>query len=228
MRTVIFDLDGTLADTSGDLLEAANVCFRDMGYGDVLLHGQDAGVALRGGRMMLSHGLRRLDAYDEAVVNRYYPILLEAYSAAIDHHTFLYDGAMAAVDQLISMGYGVGVCTNKPEALADQLLRSLGVRSAFAALVGADTLPVRKPDPAPLIETARRAGGDPAQCVLVGDSDTDRNTARAAGVPSILVTFGPSGDDMAALSPEGLLHDYAQLADLVTQLIGPATENAGQ
>ncbi len=220
MRTVIFDLDGTLADTSGDLLEAANHCFRHMGHGDVLFHGQDAAVALRGGRMMLTHGLKRVGAYDESTVLAYYPMLLEAYSQSIDTHTQFYPGALDAVEGLKSAGYGVGICTNKPEALADQLLTQMGVRDQFASLVGADTLPVRKPNPEPLREAARRAGGHPDLCVLIGDSDTDRNTARAAGVPSVLVTFGPSGADMAALEPEALLHHFDDLPEVVTSLIG--------
>jgi len=222
MRTVIFDLDGTLADTSGDLIEAANVCFRQMGYGDVLSPSDDAGIALRGGRMMLTRGLERVGAFEEARVLEYYPVLLEAYERAIDHHTVLYPGAMEAIDVLTSRGYGVGICTNKPEGLADTLLQKLGVREAFASLIGADTLPVRKPDPEPLREAARRAGGDPALTCLIGDSDTDRNTSKAAGVPSVLVTFGPSGADMAALKPEALLSDFADLPDLVEALIGPA------
>jgi phosphoglycolate phosphatase len=220
MRTVIFDLDGTLADTSGDLLAAANACFRQMGHGDVLTHPGDAGIALRGGKRMLTEGLKRVGDYQEATVEAYYPVLLEAYRAAIDLHSFLYPGAMEAVEALKTKGYGVGICTNKPEALAEQLMRSMGVRDAFASLVGADTLPVRKPDPAPLFEAARRAGGDPARTILIGDSDTDRNTSAAAGVPSVLVTFGPSGEDMAALKPEALLHRYEDLPGLVDQLIG--------
>ncbi|MEQ9693660.1 HAD-IA family hydrolase [Shimia sp. SDUM112013] len=220
MRTVVFDLDGTLADTSGDLLAAANTCFRAMGHGDVLSVATDAGTALRGGKAMLTLGLTRLGRMDAAVVEAYYPMLLEAYGAALDHHTVLYPGAMDAVGALRDLGYGVGICTNKPEALAEKLMVSLGARTAFGALVGADTLPVRKPDPEPLFETARRLGGDPAKTVLIGDSDTDRNTARAAGVPSVLVTFGPSGEDMAALKPEALLHDYADLPDIVQGLIG--------
>lgn len=222
MRTVIFDLDGTLADTSGDLLAAANHCFRQMGHGDVLVHGQDAGVALRGGRMMLTHGLKRVGAYDEEVVNAYYPVLLDAYAQAIDIHTTFYPGALQAVEALKAAGYGVGICTNKPEALAELLMTRLGARALFGSLVGADTLPVRKPDPAPLREAARRAGGHPDHCILVGDSDTDRNTARAAGVPSILVTFGPSGDDMAALQPEALLHHFDDLPAIVAELVGAA------
>jgi phosphoglycolate phosphatase len=79
---------------------------------------------------------------------------------------------------------------------------------------------VRKPHPEHLFETVRRAGGDPAQCLLVGDSDTDRNTSKAAGVPSILVTFGPAGGDMAALTPEALLERYADLPDMVERLLG--------
>ncbi|GAA6162791.1 phosphoglycolate phosphatase [Pelagimonas sp. KU-00592-HH] len=220
MRTVVFDLDGTLADTSGDLLAAANACFRDMGEGDVLSVETDAGTALRGGKAMLTLGLTRIGRMDQATVEKYYPVLLEAYGAAIDTHTVMYPGAMEAVGVLSDMGYGVGICTNKPERLAEQLMASLGVRDAFGALIGADTLPVRKPDPLPLAETARRLGGDPAQTVLIGDSVTDRETARNAGVPSVLVTFGPSGEDMAALEPEALLQDYADLPALVQALIG--------
>ncbi|MFT5341234.1 MAG: phosphoglycolate phosphatase [Paracoccaceae bacterium] len=220
MRTVIFDLDGTLADTSGDLIASANVCFRKMGLGDVLDPAHDAGIALRGGRMMLRRGLERVEQFDAAVVDEYYPVLLEAYAQAIDVHTVLYPGAMEAVEALKTQGYGVGICTNKPEGLADLLLTRMGIRDAFGSLVGADTLPVRKPDPAPLQEAARRLGGDPARCVLIGDSDTDRNTARNAGVPSVLVTFGPSGADMAALKPEALLERFIDLPGVVRQLIG--------
>ncbi|WP_158964138.1 HAD-IA family hydrolase [Chachezhania sediminis] len=223
MATVIFDLDGTLADTSGDLIAAANHCFRHMGLGDVLDPVADAKVALRGGRMMLRTGLTRVGHEAggiEAETDRYYQTLLDAYAEAIDHHTVLYPGAMEAVEQLVTDGLKVGICTNKPEALADLLLQRLGVRDAFASLVGADTLPVRKPDPEPLREAVRRAGGDPARSILVGDSDTDRNTAKAAGVPSVLVTFGPAGPDMAALEPEALLDDYADLPALAVRLIG--------
>ncbi|MCF6232713.1 MAG: HAD-IA family hydrolase [Rhodobacteraceae bacterium] len=220
MRSVIFDLDGTLADTSGDLLAAANVCFRDMGLGDILLPQNDAGLALRGARAMLKHGLTRAGRYDAAVVEQYFPVFLEAYGGAINIHTTLYPGAMAAVEALKSQGYRVGICTNKPEGLAETLLVSLGVRASFASLIGADTLMVRKPNAEPLREAARRAGGDPGKTVLVGDTDTDRDTARAAGVPSILVTFGPSGADMAALKPEALLDDYADLPAIVAGLIG--------
>jgi phosphoglycolate phosphatase len=221
MKTVIFDLDGTLADTSGDLIEAANVCFRDMGVGNMLDPVTDAGTALRGGRAMLSLGLQRLErANDADVLNHYYPVLLEAYAKDIDSRTVMYDGAMDAVEALKTLGYGVGIATNKPEGLAEELLRRLGVRDAFASMVGADTLSVRKPNPEHLFEAARRAGGDPALTCLIGDTDTDRNTARNAGVPCVLVTFGPAGGDMAALEPEALLDHYKDLPDIVTNLLG--------
>jgi phosphoglycolate phosphatase len=223
VKTVVFDLDGTLADTSGDLIAAANHCFRAMGAGDVLDPKADAGVALRGGRAMLTRGLEKLGRSDEGeLIDRYYPVLLEAYGDEIDRHTYLYPGAMEAVVALSEAGYLCAICTNKPEALAETLMRRLGVRDHFAALLGADSLPVRKPDPEHLFETARRAGGLPERCLLVGDSDTDRKTARAAKVPSVLVTFGPSGEDMAALEPEALLHDYAHLGGIVRDLIGEA------
>jgi phosphoglycolate phosphatase len=218
MRTVIFDLDGTLADTSRDLVAAANVCFRELGLGDLLDPAGDAGTALRGGRAMLKLGFSRVEGFGEGDISRAYPRLLEAYAEGIDRHTVIYPGAMAAVERLKADGYGVGICTNKPEGLAETLLVRLGVRGAFGALVGADTLTVRKPDPAPLFETVRRLGGDLARTCLVGDSDTDRKTAAAAGVPSILVTFGPAGGDMAALQPEALIGHFDELPGAVARL----------
>ena len=218
MKSVIFDLDGTLADTSRDLVSAANACFQSLGLGDLLDPVTDAGTALRGGRAMLALGFSRVQGYGPADVSRLYPELLLAYAQGIDRHTLVYPGAMDAVDRLKSRGYAVGICTNKPEGLAQELLTRLGIRAAFGALVGADTLPVRKPDPAPLWETVRRLGGDLTRTCLVGDSDTDRKTAAAAGVPSILVTFGPAGGDMAALQPAALLDHYDDLPAIVEDL----------
>lgn len=220
MRGVIFDLDGTLADTSGDLIAAANACFRDLGLGDLLDPETDAGTALTGGRAMLRLGFSRTGTHGEDEVDRQYHPLLEHYATAIDQHTTLYPGAMDAVGEIKEAGYKVAICTNKPERLARQLLSSLGVLEDFAAVLGADSLPVRKPNPEHLRETARRAGADPSRVVLVGDTDTDRSTSRNAGVPSILVTFGPAGGDMAALEPEGLISCYSQLHGEVKRLIG--------
>lgn len=220
MRTVIFDLDGTLADTSGDLLAAANACFRAMGEGD-LLGPEDAGTALRGGRAMLLLGMQRLGRADDfATIDAWYPRLLEEYDAALHHTTVLYPGAVEAIGTLQGADIRTGICTNKPERLAHKLLVALGVRDLFGSLVGADTLPVRKPDAAPYRASVERAGGAVERSLLVGDSVTDRETARAAGVPSVLVTFGPSGDDMAALEPEHLLQAYGDLPGVVELALG--------
>ena len=217
---VIFDLDGTLADTSGDLIAAANHCFRGLGLGDLLDPATDAATALRGGRAMLRLGFGRVEGYGEDEVDRQYQVLLDAYADAIDHHTVLYPGAMDAVERLSTNGYVVGIATNKPEGLAEKLMTSLGVRGAFASLIGADTLQVRKPDPAHHFEAVRRAGGDVRRSLLVGDTATDRDTSRNAGVPSVLVTFGPGRDAVLRLDAEATIDSYDELDAVVARLIG--------
>ncbi len=221
MATVVFDLDGTLADTSGDLLAAANAVFRLWGYGDVLDPGaqRDRSTAMKGGRAMLRLGLERLQgAADEARVDAGYGPLLEAYGAALSAQTRLFPGAEAAIGQLLQDGHRTAVCTNKPEGLAEALLQELGVRDLFGALVGADTLPVRKPDPAPLHAAVARAGGGGEPVVLIGDTVTDRDCARNAGVACVLVTFGPDGKAVASLEPDALLGHYDGLQTCLSGL----------
>ena len=220
MRCVIFDLDGTLADTAGDLIAACNAALGALGHAPQLVMGADDAVAFGGGRAMLRLAAERLALGDgAAMVEAGYPLLLSAYGEAIDTHTTLYPGAMEAVYRLKSNGVAVGICTNKPEGLAETLLARLGILGDFAALVGADTLPVRKPDPAPLVEAVARAGGALERSVLIGDTVTDRETARAAGRPCALVTFGPTGRAVADLEPEALIDHYDGLDAIIDRLI---------
>lgn len=215
--TVVFDLDGTLADTSADLIAAANACFESRGLGCLLDPATDAGIAFHGGRAMLRAGYARMPADtllppDAEDVD--FPRLLSFYDDCIAVSTQLYPGVSAALDQLTTAGHILTVCTNKPEGLADKLLIALGIRDRFQALIGADTLPVRKPDPRPYAASVERAGGTVAHSILIGDTETDLKTARAAGVRVALVSFGPEGEGIARLNPDALLDSFAALPAL--------------
>ncbi|MDB4558963.1 HAD hydrolase-like protein [Amylibacter sp.] len=220
MKSVIFDLDGTLADTSADLIAAANACFEGMGQGKPLDPVADALTAFHGGRAMLRLGYQRVqDDWSEDLVDAQYPFLLDYYADHIAVHTTLYPSVVPVLEELKRRGFALGICTNKPEGLAETLMGQLGIRDMFGALLGADTLPVRKPDPEHLWETIRRVGGDLGRSALIGDTDNDRSAARNANVPSVLVTFGPSGREIEALEPEALLNHYNELPDLADRLI---------
>ncbi|KEO51532.1 HAD-IA family hydrolase [Thioclava pacifica] len=225
MRTVVFDLDGTLADTSGDLIAAANACFTARGHAAQLDPASDALIAFHGGRAMLTAGYDRLgipeDEREALIEADYYP-LLAYYGENIDRHTTLYPGAVAAVQALRAQGYATAICTNKPEGLARDLLAKFEISELFDALIGADTLPLRKPSPEPYHAAVERAGGTVSASLLVGDTNTDRETARAVGVPCILVTFGPEGRAIERLAPEALLDHFDALPDLVAGMLGSA------
>lgn len=220
MRTVIFDLDGTLADTGADLITAANLSLTRGGFQVALDPVADKSTAFHGGRAMLTLALTRLKGEVQASdIEPLYLDFLKIYGDVLDNETRFYPGALEAVETLRSAGFATGICTNKPEGLAETLMTRLGGRGLFDTLIGADTLPVRKPDPAPYVAAVEGAGGIVKHSLLVGDTVTDRKTAIAAGVPCILVTFGPDGTDVADLKPEGLLPDFAALPALVEDLL---------
>ena len=218
--TVVFDLDGTLADTSGDLIAAGNACFIDRGLGPLLDPARDALVAFQGGRAILQAGYARIPAdtiLPPEALEQDYPRLIAHYGRAIAHHTRLYPGVENALDALADAGHLLAVCTNKPAALAETLLVELGIRGRFAAMIGADTLPVRKPDPRPYVAAVEATGGSVARSFLIGDTDTDLRTARAAGVPVALISFGPEGKGLARLAPDAMLDHYDDLPALARE-----------
>ncbi|MBC9245797.1 HAD hydrolase-like protein [Paracoccus sp. 11-3] len=221
--TVVFDLDGTLADTSGDLIAAANACFQARGLDDLLDPMADALTAFHGGRAMLRLGYSRMardTLLPPGAEEQDYPRLLDHYGRNIAVHTRLYPGVEEALRQLQADGVKLTVCTNKPEGLAETLLTELGIRHLFGGLIGADTLPVRKPDPRPYRAAVDAVGGTVAQSFLVGDTDTDRKTAAAAGVRVALVNFGPEGDAIARLGPDAVISGFAELPTLARKWLG--------
>lgn len=224
MKSLIFDLDGTLADTGGDLIAAANATFRDLGFDAPLDVVTDAEVGLQtGGRAMLKHGFMRLGIqYSEAEIEKYYQPLVDNYAKGLCIHSHLYPGCKSALERLRVSGVPMAVCTNKPARLAEPLLSEFGISHYFKTVIAADTLAVRKPHPEPLWAAIEACGGDPKQSILVGDSVTDRETARRAGAASMLVTFGPLADKVRAFEPQMLLNSYAELDNLLDEFWGQA------
>ncbi|MEM6743944.1 MAG: HAD-IA family hydrolase [Pseudomonadota bacterium] len=217
----VFDLDGTLVDTAADLIEGANRRLSALGLSGRLDPVADAGIAGRGGKAMLRLGYERSSvSFAEADVDAAWPGFIEDYEAVIARESRFFPGALDAVEALRAAGWRIAICTNKPERLARRLLDALGEAERFQALIGADTLPVRKPDPAPFHAAVRDAGGAPGRGVMIGDTVTDRRTAAAAGAPCVLMDLGTSADDLRSVGAEAVLRDYAELPATLTALAG--------
>jgi phosphoglycolate phosphatase len=217
-KAVLFDLDGTLVDTAPDLVRALNAVLATEGLAPVALQAA-IGMVGRGGRVLIETAFatagRRLDA---AALDRLTTIFIDHYTAHIADDSRIYAGVEAALDRFAAAGWLLAVCTNKFESLTRQLLDVLGLAPRFAAISGQGTFPWRKPDPRVLTETIRLAGGTPQRAVMVGDSETDVETARAAGIPVVAVTFGYSTVPVATFAPDRLIGHFDELWDAVASL----------
>ena len=141
------------------------------------------------------------------------------YEKNISTKTFFYPGVRRALKILKQADFKLGICTNKPAYLAEKLMSDLNFRAEFCSLVGSDSIPFKKPHPEHYFESVRRCGGDIEKSLLVGDTITDYDTARAAGVPIILVDFGPGRHNIKGLKPDAFLSDYCDLFDICKDLI---------
>ena len=209
----IFDLDGTLAHTAPDLVGTANDLFAERGFPPMPLSVAETTAGFGGKALIRAAFDYAKHPIDEREVDALYQPFLDRYAERIADESMLYDGVIETLDTLEARGWIVGVCTNKPEGLARTLLHRLDVLHRFVALVGADTLPVRKPDPVALLTTIERCGAEAHYSVMVGDTDTDRNTARNADIPCIMTSFGYSDTPVAEMEPEAVVDSFDEMVE---------------
>ena len=217
-RIVVFDLDGTLVDTAPDLINALNF---------ILVREGLAPVPLASARNMIGAGARKLlerglelegRTVSLAELDRLTDDFINHYAEHIADASRPFDGLEAALDDLQSSGYRFAVCTNKLEWLSKRLLDRLNLSPRFAAICGADTFGVSKPDPAILRQTVARAGGELSSAIMVGDAGPDVGVARRAGIPVICVSFGYTEVPVADLKPDRVIDHMRELRGAIESL----------
>lgn len=219
--TIVYDLDGTLADTAGDLMGALNFVLDREGLPTLPVENARSLLGA-GGRALIQRGFAASGhELSPQKLEMLFGDFLAHYNDHIDIHTRLYPGVLAALDVFDSAGWAQAVCTNKMEASAKMLMEKLGVAERFAFICGQDTFGVGKPDPKPLIGTIEGSGGTTSRAIMIGDSATDIKTARAAGLPVICVDFGYTDIPVTELGPDRVISHFDELEAAVAQVMGP-------
>ncbi|HEX8402022.1 MAG TPA: phosphoglycolate phosphatase [Allosphingosinicella sp.] len=213
--TIAFDLDGTLADTAPDLAAALNHALAMLGRRPIEPDSVRYLVG-HGARALLRRGLAVTGEASEELVERGFPHFIHFYAAHICVRTRAYPGVEAALEALDAEGVRLALCTNKPEMLTVKLLAALGWEGRFGGIVAGDTLPLRKPDPAPLFEAIDRAGG--GRAAFIGDSIIDAETARAARLPFVAVSFGFSDRPVTEFGATAIINSFDALVPTLLQL----------
>jgi phosphoglycolate phosphatase len=216
---LVFDLDGTLADTAHDLIATLNVLLAREGLPTVAPQAARSLVGA-GARALIERGFARDGApLAPARVDPLVQDFLAHYEAHIADESRLFPGALEALDRFAGAGFRLAVCTNKPERLAVLLLEKLGAADRFAAICGRGTFPMHKPDPRTLLLTIDAAGGDPRRAVMVGDSRTDIDTAKAAGAPVVAVDFGYTDTPVSELGPDRIISHFDDLWQATAEIL---------
>ncbi len=215
---LVFDLDGTLAETAGDLISTLNVILAREGLRK---------LPMEEARPMIGAGMRTLIkrgfsaggvALSDERLEELFLDFLAHYDDHIADETRLYPGVIEALDRFAAAGWGFAVCTNKLEQTSVHLLTALGVAGRFAAICGQNTFSVCKPHGDALRLTIERAGGELHRAIMVGDSKTDIDTARNAGVPVVAMTFGYTDAPVATYAPDRAIDHFDELWGAVAGL----------
>ncbi len=217
--TVVFDLDGTIADTAGDLIDAANAALAGEGFGHAPAEAIRQGVGY-GAKAMLQAALSAT-GHDAAPgqMERLTAKLVAHYEDNIAVTTRLFPGFEAAALRLRRGGARLALCTNKREGLTLRLLSALGIGGLFDAVAAGDTFPFHKPDPRHVAGAVRLAGGELSAAIMVGDSEADIGAARAAGIPVIAAGFGYACIPAQALGADAVMDRFEDLPALAAALL---------
>lgn len=220
--TLIFDLDGTLANTGLDLLEALNYSIEPEGLKPLTINhlghlvGHGSLVMIK--RAFTHYKIPITNEIEQNCQTRF----LDYYGKNISKNTKLFPGAQKALDSLNN--FTLSVCTNKQERLARQLLTELGIIDKFKSITGGDSFDFRKPDPRHLTKTVELANGKlksgtPTKTIMIGDTVTDTKAAQNAGIPVIVVDFGYSDVPVATLNADAIISHFDELIPAINQII---------
>jgi len=214
IRTVLFDLDGTLADTAPDLGLALNSLLREEGRAPVP-YDKIRPEASHGARALLhlGFGVRPYDVNYDVLRRRF----LDLYAANLCRETRLFPGIAELLEALHLRRLNWGIVTNKPAVLTDPLVRELGLADSAACVVSGDTTANSKPHPEPLLHACAQAGSAPAACLYVGDAARDIEAGRVAGMQTLVAMFGYIGenDDPRTWGADALVRAPADILEWI-------------
>jgi phosphoglycolate phosphatase len=213
---LLFDLDGTLVDTLPDLTNALNEVLRERGFAP-LAAAEVKPMIGDGMSMLLQRGFaaRGADAAEAAAVQARF---IEVYEAGASNLSRPYPGVPETLAGLRARGYATAVCTNKPQHATAEVLHGMGLAGLFDGYAGGDRFAVRKPDPGHLLELVAALGGDAKRAAMIGDSENDALSARAAAIKLILMRYGYARIDPARLGADCVLDRFAELPQALAAL----------
>jgi phosphoglycolate phosphatase len=214
---ILIDVDGTLVDSVPDLAYCVDAMMAKLGRaprGETEVRNWVGNGVERLVRRALSGSLD--GEPDEADYERAYPIFIELYAENTSKRSCLYPGVREGVDMLTAAGYPLGCVTNKAAQFTEPLLKDLGLYDDFSIVISGDTLPKKKPDPAPLLHAAEFFGCAPAAALMIGDSVSDVRAARAAGFQIICMSYGYNhGVDIRDARPDAVIDEMTEILPLL-------------
>ena len=213
---LLFDLDGTLVDTLPDLTNALNEVLRERGYAPLLPREVKPMIG-DGMPALLARGFAARGA-DAAEAKAMQPRFIEIYEASASNLSRPYPGVPETLATLRERGFGTAVCTNKPQQATAAVLRGMGLDRLFDGYAGGDRFAVRKPDPGHLLGLVEALQGDPRRAAMIGDSENDALSARAAPMPLILMRYGYARIDPAELGADRVLDRFDELPQALDAL----------
>ncbi len=214
---VLIDVDGTLVDSVPDLHYCVNAMMERLGMAPHSEAKVRTWVGNGVERLVRRSLIGQLDGEpDEELFKRAYPMYLALYERNVSARSRLYPGVKEGLAWLKGSGFRVGCVTNKAAQFTEPLLKDLGIYNEFGIVVSGDTLPQKKPDPAPLLHVARHFGVAPARSLMVGDSVSDVKAARAAGFGIVCMSYGYNhGQDIRTANPDAVIDSMAEFPKVI-------------
>ena len=216
--TILFDLDGTLVDTAPDLIRAHNHVMKKFGYPTKSINELKNAVG-KGAKAIMAKGNGKWEWFDEKIQNEMTNEFLSFYGKNILKESTLINGVKNFLEWCKNRNIYMAVCTNKTEHLAVDLLKKIGIYDFFEYVSGYNTFEYCKPDPRHLIKTIEILDGDKNKSIMIGDSETDANAAKAAEIPMILLKYGYTEKRSDEIYHNHLIKDYVGVENLITKYL---------